>query len=139
MTTPPEPECVKNPEWIDEHEFIRALRTWGRQGWAEAERLDAELERVKALYSHDTQVLHNIGTEVQAERDAALARVERLEAILEKTEPTLDEAMDLLSWLKHDAYTVIKGDYNGKIPCCQHDGEVALGLIRAALADKEGK
>lgn len=62
------------------------------------------------------------------DQDAMLAK--QREAI-EKTIPVLEEAMDLLSWLKHDAYQVIKGDYNGKIPCCQHDGETILELLRS--------
>lgn len=74
-------------------------------------------------------------TDLQDSLDAALAQVVVLTRRCETVVPVLDEAMNLLSWLKHDLYGTGKGDYNGKIPCCQEDGEQQLVQLRATIAD----
>lgn len=76
--------------------------------------------------------------EQQAQLDTAMKQVVVLRRRCETVVPVLDEAMDLLSWLKHDLYSIGKGDYNGKIPCCQEDGEQQLVQLRATLADTNG-
>ena len=48
-------------------------------------------------------------------------------------EPILNEAMDLLSWAKHDLYKAGKAEYLDKIVCTQHEGEDALNRIRQLI------
>lgn len=96
------------------------------------------LEPLGCGYPFDHHAAEWAADQIEAERAStrdAQAQVVALRRRCETVVPVLDEAMNLLSWLKHDLYGTGKGDYNGKILCCQEDGEQQLVQLVAAIAD----
>ena len=65
--------------------------------------------------------------------DTATRDRNRYREALGYVEPILNEAIDLLSWAKHDLYKAGNAEYLDKIVCTQHEGEDALNRIRQLI------
>ena len=165
LTIPPMPQVVCEDGWSPEREnlldYIDDLISWGRQGWAEAEGLDARCDHLE----EDRRKVEDSMAKYRAERDEARAgidaaymrgcevgakhfgeveralraQVKDLAEALENAANALDSAAeDIANWGAYATeYFQEKWDLQTDIGCAQANARDArAALSRLASADQ---